>query len=411
MSKNIVFCADGTWNGPAEPDSDDKSACATNVFKLFLNLAGVDTPGTFLLEKEQERTLSVNGGTLQQVAKYLCGVGDSDNFLVKAMGGALGAGLIARIVRGYTFVSRKYVAGDKIFLIGFSRGAYTARALAGLIAAKGLLDATKLDLSIKEAAYRWGAAVWYQYRRAALQANAGLLGQLENRVVDLPGFLDKPPPSDQLVSPPIPIEAVGVWDTVGSLGIPDYNLGTPHDNEDKVPVDVFQFADSKLSKVVNHGFHAIAVDEQRRDFTPTLWEPDPTRVIQVLFPGAHKDVGGGYPTTGNESGLSDRTLQWMTDQLKGLGVKFAEEQTIVPKPDATGVAHQPWLAPPFDRLPTGPRTFTRESNLALAQFVIDRMNARPVQAGPSLEPARYAPGNLHAYLAGNAAAPGVTVET
>ncbi len=152
MSKNIIFCADGTWNGPGEPDSDDKTADWTNVFKLFLNLAGVDTPRTALLEKEQERALLAADDALQQIAKYLHGVGDSDNFLVKILGGTLGAGLITRIVRGYTFTSRNYVPGDKIFLIGFSRGAYTARSLAGLIANRGLLDASKLDLSDKEAA-------------------------------------------------------------------------------------------------------------------------------------------------------------------------------------------------------------------------------------------------------------------
>jgi predicted DNA-binding WGR domain protein len=78
MSKNIVFCADGTWNGPGEPDSDDKTAAATNVFKLFLNLDGRDTPDTYLLEKEQERVLTAADGTTPQVAKYLDGVGDSD---------------------------------------------------------------------------------------------------------------------------------------------------------------------------------------------------------------------------------------------------------------------------------------------------------------------------------------------
>jgi tetratricopeptide (TPR) repeat protein len=154
MSKNILFCADGTWNGPGEPDSDDKTAIPTNVFKLFLNLDGRDTADTYLLEKEQERVLTAADGTMVQHAKYLHGVGDSDNLLVKAFGGALGAGLITRIVRGYTYVSRNYVAGDTIFIVGFSRGAYTARALAGLIATKGLLDATQLDLTDKEMAYR-----------------------------------------------------------------------------------------------------------------------------------------------------------------------------------------------------------------------------------------------------------------
>ncbi|MBI3516297.1 MAG: DUF2235 domain-containing protein, partial [Proteobacteria bacterium] len=140
MAKTIVFCADGTWNGPGEADHDDKTAAATNVFKLFLNLRGDDTHGSYLLEKEQERQLVAADGTVQQVAKYLHGVGDSDNALVKLLGGTLGAGLITRIVRGYTFVSRSYEPGDRIFLVGFSRGAYTARALAGLIAAQGLLD-------------------------------------------------------------------------------------------------------------------------------------------------------------------------------------------------------------------------------------------------------------------------------
>ena len=102
-----------------------------------------------------------------QASKYLHGVGDSDNFLVKALGGTLGAGLVTRIVRGYTFISRNYAQGDKIFIVGFSRGAYTARALAGVIAAKGLLDATRVDLTEKETAYRLGAAVWYAYRHSA----------------------------------------------------------------------------------------------------------------------------------------------------------------------------------------------------------------------------------------------------
>ena len=98
MGKVIVFCADGTWNGPGEPDDDDTAAPPTNVFKLFLNLAGVDQPGTIMLAKEQERVLRGGDGKVVQTAKYLHGVGDSNNFLVQALGGSVGAGLIARIV-------------------------------------------------------------------------------------------------------------------------------------------------------------------------------------------------------------------------------------------------------------------------------------------------------------------------
>src|SRR5262249_26664572 len=103
MGKNVVFCADGTWSGPGETDNDD-TPHPTNVFKLFRNLGGVDTPGAAQPEKERERTLTAADGSVRQIAKYLHGVGDSENFLARILGGTAGAGLIARIVRGYTFL-------------------------------------------------------------------------------------------------------------------------------------------------------------------------------------------------------------------------------------------------------------------------------------------------------------------
>jgi uncharacterized protein (DUF2235 family) len=397
MVKNIIFCADGTWNGPGEPDCDDKSAIATNVFKTFLNLDGKDTPETYLLAKEQERILYDANGTAEQVAKYLHGVGDSDNFLVKALGGTVGAGLITRIVRGYTYVSRNYVSGDKIFLIGFSRGAYTARALAGLIAAKGLLDRNTLDLSDKEEAYRLGSAVWYEYRLSALRADPNWLSRLAQMVLDLPGFFARPPRAEQVVA--CPIEAVAVWDTVGALGIPAYTLEMTH-------LDLFQFADLALSQVVHHGIHAIAVDEMREDFTPTLWDADP-RIKQVLFAGAHSDVGGGYPY-GNECGLSDITLKWMTSELTALGVRFSATPAFEPKPDPIGPAHSPWAHPPWDVLARGARVFPR--GLYLSQGVLDRVVAKSVIADfGSSGLAPYDPRTLSEYITGRLAAAGVIV--
>jgi len=397
MGKNIIFCADGTWNGPGEPDSDDKTAPDTNVFKLFLNLDGRDDPGTTKLEKEQERSLKADDGTVQQVAKYLHGVGDSQNFLVKVLGGTLGAGLITRIVRGYTFVSRNYQPGDKIFLTGFSRGAYTARALAGLISRRGLLDAGKFDLTDKETAYRLGVAVWFADRKAALLGDQGLLSKLLDTVLDFPIFLMHPPGNDKLV--PTPIEAVAVWDTVGSLGIPLYN-------ERLVRLDVFRFADTTLSTNVRFGRHAIAVDEERADFSPTLWD-DRERVVQVLFPGAHADVGGGYRLEDSESGLSDGALVWMTGELKALGVRFSANPTVVPHPDPSGTAHQPWAHLPFDKLPRGARTFPK--GLCLSRSVLDRIGGAAVVADPDLQAAAYDPGNLDDYIAGRVAVAGISV--
>ncbi len=395
MSKNVVFCADGTWNGPGEPDSDD-TPHQTNVFKLFQNLDGADTADTAQSERERERRLTDADGSLLQIAKYLHGVGDSENFLARLLGGSIGSGLIARIVRGYTFLSRNYTTGDRIFIVGFSRGAYTARALAGLVAAAGLLDATKLDLTDREQAYRLGSAVWYRQRRTRLQDNIGLLGELEEMLLDLPGFFIRPPPVDQMVE--VPIEAVAVWDTVGALGIPEYNA-------QKMRVDTLRFADLELSPKVGHGLHAVAVDEMREDFTPTLWDADP-RITQVLFVGSHCDVGGGYPQTNNESGLSDAPLAWMTGRLAQLGVKFLAPPAYVARPDAKAPAHRPWIHPPWDVLLRGSRMFPEE--LDLFRGVLDRIAADDV-AEEGAPPAPYRPSNLSAYVTGRIVAAGVTV--
>jgi uncharacterized protein (DUF2235 family) len=382
MSKNVVFCADGTWKGPNEPDSDDTSD-PTNVFKLFENLDGTDVHETAGKSgKERERSLKAKDGSLRQIAKYLHGVGDSDNFLVKTMGGTFGAGLITRIVRGYTFLSRTYAVGDRIFIIGFSRGAYTARALASFVAAKGLLDARKIDLSDKARAYRLGAAVWYQHQRDQLLDNKSLIGELEDVMINMPGLLIKPPSADQLVA--VPIEAVAVWETVGSLGIPEYNVKM-------MRVDSLQLADRKLSAKVGCGLHAVAIDERRADFTPALWDADP-RITQMLFAGAHNDVGGGCREANNESGLSDGALAWMTGKLAQLGVQFSAPPAYPVRPDAKGMAHRPWLHPPWNLLLHDSRKFAGHG-LEVSPIARDRMAAGDVPIeGESVRP--YRPSNL-----------------
>jgi glutathione S-transferase len=260
--KTIVFCADGTWNGPGQPEEqEEQGGRRTNVFKLFLNLAGDLSPDSLRSADEQERIVAGADGKPTQIAKYLHGVGDSKNFLVRVLGGGGGAGLVTRIVRGYTFISRNFEPGDRIFIVGFSRGAYTARALAGLIAARGLLDPTQTDLAGDRAqAYRLGSAEWFTYRRGVLKKHQSLLRTLAEVAVDLPGFLQSPAVAPRIAD--VPIEGVVVWDTVGSLGIPAYNLKTD------TQLDAFQFADLALSRKVCHGLHAVSVDEQRSNFTP-----------------------------------------------------------------------------------------------------------------------------------------------
>ena len=392
MAKNIIFCADGTWNGPGQgEEQEERGGDRTNVYKLFLNLGGALAEGTLRSADEQERVLAGPDGRVAQIAKYLHGVGDSRNFLVRILGGGGGAGLVTRIVRGYTFISRNFEEGDRIFIAGFSRGAYTARALAGLIAARGLLDPRRNDLETdRDQAYRLGSAEWFTYRREGLKTKPDLFHRLAEVVVDLPRFL-----SADATAPRIPVvtmEAVAVWDTVGSLGIPAYNLETD------TQLDAFQFADLALSQRVRRGLHGVSIDEQRANFTPTLWDADP-RVTQVLFPGAHSDVGGGYADS--ESGLSDCALQWVTKELTGLGVVFAATPAVALKPDACGRSHEPWADAPWNILPRGAREI--RAGLAVHRSVVDRL------AGVGQLPTPYRPSNLPDYLDGAGIKSGVRI--
>jgi uncharacterized protein (DUF2235 family) len=387
MTKTIVFCADGTWNGPGY-DLDDRPVPAqpSNVLKLFHWLAGQDTLESTGYAGEAERVeVDPTTGEPVQVAKYLDGVGYDQNWLVKLLGGAFGAGLITRIVRGYTFVSRSYRQGDRIVLVGFSRGAYTARALAGLILDNGLLDATQVGLTDKEAAYRLGGAVWTDHQK---RIHGGMLPRIESLLADLPGFFTRMPDPGTFLK--APIQTVAVWDTVGAMGIPRYT------GEDE-RIDTFRFANTVLSPNVQWGFQAFSLDEERVDFTPTLWNKR-AQVTQVLFPGAHADVGGSYPVTGSESGLSDGALNWMQAQLAtGLGadpVHFGTPPVGIAA-DPAGVAHQPWIYPPYNALEHGVRRFPDSQGLVPDGTVAARSAvAGGVKADPSRDPSPYVPGNL-----------------
>lgn len=380
MAKNIVFCADGTWNDPNQDDNLDSSPDPTNVYKLFTALAGSLSLDSVRAANEQEMELIADGGT-QQVAKYIHGVGDSRNPIKKLMGGAFGAGIIARIVRGYTFISRNYEPGANIVIVGFSRGAYTARALAGLIASQGLL-APPLTKD-KELAYRRGAEAWYRYRKTAT-TNLSNLAHFIEVVSDLPAFLSHGALKDTDFVPVDRIHAVAVWDTVGAMGLPEYSNGER--------VDAFKFTDNKLSTKVSNGFHAIALDEQRHDFTPTLWEPSAS-IEQVVFPGAHADVGGGYPTNNHESGLSDCALSWMIERLKSVGVLFTDTPAFRIAPNPAGTAHEPWAHSPWTTpgVPRGPRKLP--SSLVEHPSVAARRAAGMVVSEPGAAARAYSPAN------------------
>jgi glutathione S-transferase len=272
-------------------------------------------------------------------------VGDSTNPIAKFLGGVFGIGVITRIVRGYTFLSRNYEPGDAIHICGFSRGAYTARALAGVITTVGLLDRKKYKPDSKVEAYRLGFAAWAKSKTLQLDG-AGRLTKSAADFINSIAYLLAGHLEDSQLIPDVPLASVAVWDTVGSMGIPRY--------EATGRADILRFVNTSLSTKVARGFHAMAVDEMRADFPVTVWD-NRDGVTQRWFIGAHADVGGGYPPA--QCGLSDLPLSWMISNLARMGVRFVDP--AVYQPNLTKVltesVHTPYLNPPFDHLLRTPR--------------------------------------------------------
>lgn len=278
--KLIVFC-DGTWNKPDQRD-DDHRPCPTNVAKLFEATASHDHTGA------------------PQLATYVQGVGT--HWYDRLLGGAFGFGISENIKEGYRFLCSNYVPGDEIYLFGFSRGAYAARSLAGLIHNLGILKRPHFD-RIDEAYdhYRDKSPEWHPHHDPA--TNRGSKTR-EFRELYTHGGES--------------IHFIGVWDTVGALGAP-YGLILGWLVE---KLFSSRFHSTQLSSSVKSGAHALALDERRWPFRPTLWTlgqtHDPQLFEQVWMPGVHSDVGGGYQDTG----LSDLALEWMATQAMRRGLNI-----------------------------------------------------------------------------------------
>jgi len=256
MSKNIILCLDGTWNKPDEDGHTENEE--TNVRNLWE-----------ILDKTQPK---------RQVVYYDEGVGS--HWYNSLIGGISGWGLAKNIREAYFELCKHYERGDKIFILGFSRGAYTARSLAGMIYSCGLLNKDQLtEMSIEHAFDIYKYADKHE-KNSFKQNNTNCQ-----------------------------IEVVGVWDTVGSLGIP---IGFLKEITNKY----LQFHDTKLNKDILHAYHAVSIDEQRETFKPTLWAmragTDNQVIEQVWFSGVHADVGGGY----KERHHSNVAFNWMIAKIK-----------------------------------------------------------------------------------------------
>jgi uncharacterized protein (DUF2235 family) len=313
MPKRLVIYCDGTWNRPDE--TSHGQPCPTNVWKLYVATAKRDAVG------------------IEQCAYYHKGVGTGrfDHW----RGGAFGVGLSSNVRHAYRFVAENFDEGDELFLLGFSRGAYTARSLAGLIRNSGILRRDELH-RVDE------AYALYRHR-------------------------GKPPASEEArefrakfaVEAETPIRFIGVWDTVGALGIPLSGIGLI-----SVVNRRWQFHDVTLSRTVRSAFQALAIDERRRPFKPTLWEQQADAVDQELeqvwFRGVHCDVGGGYP----DATLADIPLLWLAERAQSCGLAYTSG--VFPRTEPDGTAHSYTEVIPVFPDPMGPQHDSRKLFYKLA---------------------------------------------
>ena len=302
--KRLVFCFDGSWNRLDAPHP-------TNV----------------LLTAESVLPMALDG--VAQVTFYDEGVGSEDGEVL--VGGMFGAGLVKNLGDGYRFLIFNYAPGDEIYIFGFSRGAYTARSFVGLLGTCGILD--------RDAARRADEAIGLYKKRSAEPSYAAAMMRFRSqnsthicvseeedrwRALNIGGY-------EADSAPLLKVKYLAVWDTVGSLGIPRYMVMANAINRQH------QFHDVALSGMVDMARHAVAIDEQRVDFEPTLWdnldelnagrgavpEDADAPYQQMWFPGGHGSVGGG----GERRGLSDTALDWIWDGARLAGLDLDSSAT------------------------------------------------------------------------------------
>lgn len=346
MAKRLVVCCDGTWNRPDQRDRG--SGSPTNVSKLALGVAPEGSEGA------------------RQLLFYQQGVGTRR--FERFRGGAFGAGLSRNVCDCYRFLVESYEPGDEIYLFGFSRGAFTARSTVGLVRNAGILRPEHVD-RIEEAYDLYRA-------RESRSHPRGIEAQIFRRMYSHAEQDD--------------IRFVGVWDTVGALGIP---LAPPFVNRR------WGFHDTTLSSHVRFAYQALAIDEQRKPFLPTVWQQQGDAAGQTLeqvwFAGAHCDVGGGY----REPELAEIALLWMVERARACGLAFEPEQFVVRgdgldeerrrlgrdlAPDALGTIHDSYKGV-YRLLGPHRRSLTEPDRSAVASSAVRRRRESSDYAPPGLD--------------------------
>jgi len=285
MVKRLVVCADGTWNRPEE---DLQKDVPTNVLRMARAISPLAADGR------------------PQHVFYDWGIGSYHNAVI---GGVTGQGIHKNIMDAYRYIVQNYTPGTEIYLFGFSRGAYTVRSLCGLINNCGILR--RPDARLIQKAFE-------HYKKPGKDCSPSGARSVRFRKEHSHESRE--------------IRFVGVWDTVGALGVPFSLLGL-FDRKD-------EFYDTKLGSNVRIARHALAIDERREDFEPTLWLPrDGLDLKQVWFAGSHSDIGGGYPADASGLLASDIALDWMVSEARAAGLDIESHLPAGTRPDPRARLH------------------------------------------------------------------------
>jgi uncharacterized protein (DUF2235 family) len=342
--KRIAICADGTWNRPDQTDEETGKRRPTNVIKIARAIK------------------PLSDDKVHQVVIYHDGLGTRGG-LDKLKGGGFGDGIEDIIRNLYRNILYNYVEGDELYFFGFSRGAYTARTLAGFMNRVGLVE--KYDDYFVLDLYDCYASQCAEDSEKWIKAHRHITEK-------------RPCP---------PIKMIGVWDTVGALGVPG-RIGRLLDD------GKHEYHDVMLNSSIQNAYHALAIDERRAPFKPTLWEKPPGwngKLEQAWFPGVHSNVGGSY----TPDGLANEALHWIVEKAENLGLEMDKAYLEHFTPCFNSKLHDSYgwqynLAGGEHHRPIG--NFT-EHGECLHQATIDRRNLF----------ANYRPQMLEKYLAkGNA---------
>jgi uncharacterized protein (DUF2235 family) len=335
--KRIVLCADGTWNERDQRDDNSGKRRPTNVTKLARAISACDK------------------NSVPQLVIYHDGVGTSGG-VDKLTGGAFGDGIEKNIQELYRSILYNYQTGDELFLFGFSRGAFTVRTLAGFINRVGLLG--------KGDDY-WLPEIYDCYKRGLKQGTPEW-AQAFHGVKGTPSAAT--------------IHFIGVWDTVGALGAPGI-LGHIFNGKK------YQYHDVGLNKNILNAYQALAIDEHRIPFAPSVWTRPAGwtgNLVQAWFPGVHSDVGG----SNTPDGLANEALHWIIGKAEqhGLAVDalFLSHYT----PCFNGTLHDS-MTLAYRALGTLDRPIGTDPTETVHQATLDRLGHAP---------SAYSPRSLAAFL-------------